>query len=559
MATYNFASITAEEAAAFTASDVLEFSDLSANEIRVQPIVGGTQFIVEGRIVEIPLSAATIAGDNTGWVQFTDGTRLVVGDGSGNSTLADIGNTIDLSASGGGTAAQYWGLGGADNVTGTANADLIYGNVAGDTVTAGDGADTVYGGQDADSIIGGAGADVLYGNLAADTLEGGDGNDTLFGGQDNDLLVGGAGNDELWGNLGDDSIDSTDASADVVYGNQGADTLNASAADTIYGGQDGDTLLMGGAALAYGNMGADTITGSAGVDTVYGGQDADSITGAGGADVLYGNLGADTLNGGAAADILSGDGGDDVFAVTTTGDETNDTIIGGEGTDTLLVDATGGAVDATFGNAVVGVEAARVLIGDLDTEGATVSFANVESALSITIDEQDAGDLGDAQVTGTSGGDRIVSNATLSADTILGGGGADTIDAGAGADSIIGGAGDDVINLGSDAVADTVVGGANLGVDTVSSFDVNGDLINLGAVPAAVAQADSTNVTTGALATNDVVALQSGAATELWLVTAAGGVTAGTTVSAAATAGSIEKIMVLTGVTNDDITTADFV
>ena len=516
MATYNFASITTDQAAAFTASDVLEFSDISATDVRVQPTATGTQFISGDRVVEVPVLLGALVGNaNTSWVQFTDGSVLAVGDLSGNADLANIANTQTLPNA----DTQYWGLGGADTITAGTGTYVIYGNQGADSVigAAGGDGDTVFGGQDGDSLNYAASteANLLYGNLGNDTLTGGAGNDTVYGGQGDDSIVGGAGTNELWGNLGADTI--TGAGDSVIYGNQGDDVLISSGDDTLYGGQDNDTAtLTGTGAVVYGNLGADTLDGSgaAGANVMFGGQGDDVLIGGAGGDSLYGNLGADTITGGAGANLLDGGEGDDAF-VFTTGTGGTDTVLGGDGFDVLVLDnATAGAAGTfTFGNTVISVEGARILTGEAGAGGeVTADFSAIENALAITIEGDDG-----AVVTGTAG--------------------ADTITAGAG--------------------ADTIIGAANQGVDMVFDFNVNGDFIDTGAVPASVLEADSANVATGALASGDVVALQTGADTELWLAT--GAISAGGTVSQAAASGDLVKIMVLVGVTNNDITTADFV
>ncbi|WP_280806667.1 calcium-binding protein, partial [Pseudomonas batumici] len=68
------------------------------------------------------------------------------------------------------------------NVSGTANADILFGQDANDTLAGGSGNDILSGGAGNDFLDGGAGDDVLDGGTGNDTLSGGTGNNTfLFG------------------------------------------------------------------------------------------------------------------------------------------------------------------------------------------------------------------------------------------------------------------------------------------------------------------------------------------------------------------------------------------
>ncbi|CAN5329579.1 hypothetical protein BH10PSE7_BH10PSE7_31940 [soil metagenome] len=103
-----------------------------------------------------------------------------------------------------------------------------------------------------------ASADVIYGFGGFDTLTGGAGSDSLFGNSDNDHVAGGAGNDFADGGEGNDSVD----------------------------GGTGNDLVTGGAGLDY-------LTGGAGNDIVNGGEGSDTILGGAGADILQGGSDAD--------------------------------------------------------------------------------------------------------------------------------------------------------------------------------------------------------------------------------------------------------------------------
>ncbi len=148
-------------------------------------------------------------------------------------------------------------------------------------------------------ITGTADDDVICGNQYKNTISAGDGDDTVYAGAGNDKIVGGAGTDTIYGEDGDDHIDAhiendlTGTTDDIIYGGDGADTIWATAgANTIHGG-DGTDYIRGAG-------GDDTINGDAGRDAVDGGEGNDTLNGGDGADVFYlAGPGNDSFNGGA--------------------------------------------------------------------------------------------------------------------------------------------------------------------------------------------------------------------------------------------------------------------
>src|SRR5829696_1771214 len=146
------------------------------------------------------------------------------------------------------------------------------------------------------------------------------GNDTLNQSSDTGpgTIVGLAGNDSIL----------TGSGLAVVYGNSGSDTvlLQAGNGVNVYGGLENDTICMSGAvssAALFGNEGADTIDASAATAqlNIVGGNDSadgsDSLTGGSGADIMFGNGGDDTLHGRGGANILvAGFGNDSVYTDT---------------------------------------------------------------------------------------------------------------------------------------------------------------------------------------------------------------------------------------------------
>ncbi|MBM3599016.1 MAG: trypsin-like serine protease [Alphaproteobacteria bacterium] len=157
----------------------------------------------------------------------------------------------------------------------------------------------ISGTSGSDLMTGGSSNDVMRGMDGQDTLSGGGGNDIVYGNRGTDLLFGQDGNDTLYGGQND--------------GPAGSDGVFRVGRDTVFGG--------GGADAIYGNHGADVLFGEGGADTLYGGQNDDVMYGGDGGDRLFGNLGDD---------VLYGDN------ETSSSGAGNDTINGGEGTDTAV-------------------------------------------------------------------------------------------------------------------------------------------------------------------------------------------------------------------------------
>ncbi len=145
---------------------------------------------------------------------------------------------------------------------------------------------------------------IAYGMDGNDTIATSSGNDALSGGSGNDTLKGGAGNDTLDGGAGIDLIDLSDGTTPVTV--------------TLSQGVGPFTLNLTSAGL-----GTDTYSNMEGV---IGTAFADTITGSSGNDILNGGGGSDTIHG--------GDGNDTII-----GDPSDVLLDGGNGTDTLQVDA----------------------------------------------------------------------------------------------------------------------------------------------------------------------------------------------------------------------------
>lgn len=235
-----------------------------------------------------------------------------------------------------------------------------------------------------DTILGGTGNDtVLSSTLGGSQLEGNQDNDSLTSRGPDDTLFGGQGNDELIVNsvsraIGDDGRDTLTASAtatlyggadrdfllalsvnNLEFGNQGNDTIlgGAQGGDSIYGGQDNDLIgfttaggtsgtnigitigsqvggVNQGSNFIAGNLGNDTIVGTGSSESLYGGQDDDSVVGVGDNTFVAGDLGDDIVEIRNRTDNIIPIGGQTPLEVTV--GISNTTLQGGDGNDFLL-------------------------------------------------------------------------------------------------------------------------------------------------------------------------------------------------------------------------------
>lgn len=157
-------------------------------------------------------------------------------------------------------------LDGADQITGSLEADTLSGFA---------GSDFIKGLDGADALSGDIGDDTMNGNVGNDTVRGAVGNDVVRGGKDNDQLYGDDGNDRLIGGLGNDTS----------IGGLGADTFVLSPGQdlvTDFNAAENDTIeILASTAYTLGSNGPDgsgdlTITYSEGV-TVFVGVSLDGF------------------------------------------------------------------------------------------------------------------------------------------------------------------------------------------------------------------------------------------------------------------------------------------
>lgn len=396
-------------------------------------------------------------------------------------------------------------------------------------------------------VTAGIGDDNLVGTTGNDVLIGGDGNDTLTANTGNDTLIGDAGDDVFV--LGD-ATSSWLTAQDVITGGAGdADTLrvtlvasSAALLDGAYTGVTGvERLVVTNAAALTLNLGVlaqsagitgitlstsnllnaaaytvgISVTDSDGNESIGSGSGNDTITTAAGNDTVTAGDGADTITIGLGIDRVDAGAGDDTV-IAGAGLTAQDTLIGGQGNDTLRLDAQsarvggGGTVatltlDGSFTN-VTGFETLllnpglsvvdrasgaddpgtvnRYVISVVDAQMSAgvvfrVSAETLRAAVIYNLGADNAvgGAAGNADVADDEALNFSAASVTVAAVSVLGGAGSDTITGSSGNDTLNGGAGADVISggLGVDALS----GGAGNDIFVYSSLV---DFIAAGAV-----------------------------------------------------------------------------
>ncbi|MEO7729484.1 MAG: calcium-binding protein [Kofleriaceae bacterium] len=408
---------------------------------------GVLTLVLDGGDIAVITRAAnaniTINGYVCGAATATNVKRIDVTEGSpGNETLildyggrlfatgtkGAVGVTVDLGGQTDTDAVKVIGTTGVDNfvvgaggisLNNDAFVDITLTHVEELAFSLDDGDDTFSGTGNATTGAAYATAIVVYGGNGNDTLRGGDGDDTLYGGAGNDLFLTGAvadGNDELHGGADSDTADYSPRLAALTI------TIDDLADD----GEPGETDNVGtDIEILKGGMGDDHLTGSANPETIYGGPGNDTIAGGGGNDLLYGDAGNDVFDEGSGvngADVFNGGPGIDLVSYAGRGN-------------TVLVSLDGVANDGEVG------EGDKVMLDVEDVTGGSGNDTITGSALGNTLD----GGAGN--------------------DTISGGGGNDVLRGGLGNDILNGEAGDDTFDEGADGGADTLTGGT--GIDTV--------------------------------------------------------------------------------------------
>ena len=316
----------------------------------------------------------------------------------------------------------------------------------------------------------------------------------------------------------------------IAIGTDENDSLAGEEAENFLDGGFGDDTLVGGGAADVLRGGDDYPTSGeffetgAGHDSLLGGAGDDSLDGGYGNDTLLGGDGNDFLDGGdsdyldndlyaglelATADSLAGGAGDDTYVVDSAGDAVVENA--GEGTDEVrsavsftlspnvenLVLLGAGALDATgndLANVITGNEAANRLdggagidtligdagddtyvvnvAGDLVTEAEGEGTDTIRTALG-TYSLESRANVENLQYAGSLS---FTGTGNSLANVLTGGSGGDSLDGGAGVDTLAGDAGDDtyVVDVAGDVVTEAAGGGTDTVRTALSAYSLAG-------------------------------------------------------------------------------------
>ncbi len=322
-------------------------------------------------------------------------------------------------------------------------------------------------------------AQVLQGFGGVDVLTGGTAADTFAYASLNEFITNNAVVDSVIGGGGTDTV-RIDAPISLIT----ADSLSrVTGVEVLQQNNTGTANIAINSNANLSDIRTIDISASTGNSTV-------NLAGVTAAVSVKGGSGMDQLTGGTGVDTLDGGAGNDTFIYATlaefiTNNAVVDSVIGGEGTDTVRVDA---AITLATTDSLARLNTVEVL--RQNNAGAASIVIDTDAKLS-SIRSIDVSTSTVASTVNLSGVTQSVS--------ILGGSGADILTGGTGADRFTGGVGTDTLNLGllggnPDGAADLVVytgatdtaaattafvsGGSTAGMDVINQAN-NGDRIQL--------------------------------------------------------------------------------
>jgi len=381
------------------------------------------------------------------------------------------------------------GLDGSDILIGQGGNDTLNGGGGNDYIDAGSGNDFINGGAGGDRIDGGTGNDTIdfsssnegiSVNLSSGEASGGDAEgdrltsiENVNGSSFNDTFIGSAGANIINGGAGFDTVDysgsnqavTIDLSSGTVTGGDATGDQLISI-ENIIGTQFDDTLIGNSSDNTFGVVQvSDTINGGAGSDTVsyedsvengqtqLGGLTIDlvneTVSGLG----VVGNALTDIENvtGTFNGDIITGNDEDNILNGLI---DTNDTILGNGGNDTIYVDgiselnrSDGGTGDDTVIYRHDRINSFTYNLGSNNYENFIIDEASRNTF--IRVNGTEAGERLEDQRTFSSNTSGVEFNGFGGDDILIGGSNNDIFDGGTGNDFIDGGAGRDRVLYGN--------------------------------------------------------------------------------------------------------------
>ena len=313
-------------------------------------------------------------------------------------------------------------------------ANIINGTSASERLDGTVGDDEIYGHEGDDELFGFGGHDILDGGTGADTMTGGTGDDWYYVDNASDVIVENAneGTDVVFTSLASYSIASL-GNVEYLYGDASDQTLTGNSlrnvidgdlgADTMIGGLGDDYYVVdniGDVVVENAGEGNDTIYTTLGNFSIADMPTIENLEGAFGLDDnLTGNSGNNIINGWTGADTMIGGAGNDSYMV----DDAGDTVVelSGQGTDRIISE-----VDYSLSD---GQSIETMSIAGGSNGGLAVSLTGND------LDQVILGNAADNVLVGNGGSDRI--NAYSGDDTVIGGAGHDTLFGGVGNDMFV--------------------------------------------------------------------------------------------------------------------------
>jgi Ca2+-binding RTX toxin-like protein len=397
---------------------------VTAVEVVAKPTCGGRK-------------ATIVRGDGNDVVSVPKHGPQVIVTGGGNDTIIAKRNK-DIVCAGDGD----------DFVSGGTGRDRLFGEAGNDVIDEGPGSGKAFGGPGGDTLLGGGGGDSLHGDDGSDRIFGQIQDDHLFGDSGGDLLIGGQGIDDMQGGGGDDWLRGG-VNNDFLSGDDGNDTLSFGSATPPGPSSDLDGVSVN---LSSGDAGGDDSPERlSGIENLVGSPFDDHLVGVGGGFVS-GNGGSDSCSGFATTSCNAIQPPRSIaYIANPTSPDPGLIVLGGPGSDSVSVDATGNGFSITGGlSAGAGCTAAA---------GSSVACAAPPAPLGYVVLWGDSGNDTLSVGGGVPATMEVMADGGPGNDNLTGGPGSDVLFAGeTGTDHLSGGVGDDAL-MGAGGGPDTMDGG----------------------------------------------------------------------------------------------------
>jgi len=165
----------------------------------------------------------------------------------------------------------------------------------------------------------------------------------------------------------------------------------AATVTAVTGSAGHDTIIGDTSATLSGLGGNDAITGGANNDTINGGDGNDTIVGGAGVNTISGGAGNDSITASTGNDTIDAGAGDDIIIISGAQIDTNDSLVGGDGSGDILELNTAALTSVLGGQKISGFEVFSVATDGLTQDLSyfqnntfTTARANGVAALTMT-------------------------------------------------------------------------------------------------------------------------------------------------------------------------------